>query len=877
MKNLTTTDTIGYLVKIFPKISETFVLQEILDLEASGLDLSIFTLEPQTDGITHGLAGQVQAPITALSRSFMTIRRNALWAHVRLLTVSPRRYLATIRFWLSTSERPSWSKFVQAGSLAAALLKKRIAHLHVHFANAPTTVAELTHRFTGIPYSMSCHAKDIYLARPDTLRRKMRHAKFVVTCTEDNRQYLQDISDSSTPIHRLYHGLNVDRFDRLLPNSRVTKATIPTIVSVGRFRDKKGFPTLIRACHLLALRGHRFHCCIVGSGPLHADLDALICELNLEGLVTLAGQQRLEEVVKLYQGAHIFALPCQVSQDGDRDGIPNVLMEAMACELPVVTTGVSGIPELIQHDHNGLLVPQRDPQALALALAHLLDNPAICERLGKTGRKTIALNFSSSHSSQRLTTLFHAGLSQQSLSLTQATPNGHPPALASEGSADRIGYVLKGFPRRSEAFITNEIVILEKLGLRLRLFSAFQGDPGLNGALAQPLQSPLTYLPEDHHHTDSGFPGWLLANVPRYFPNHLRLIRTVPRCYLQTAVDTCRLSLRCRPTVFSWPKKVFFKDFLRAGAIASSVLEAGDIRHLHAHFCHGATTMAMFAGMLTGLPFSFTAHAKDIYLSKLNPGDLLSIKLRRAAFVVTCTEANEQHLREVTAQHAPIHTIYHGVDTARFAPSIDQSAPAIPTILSVGRFVEKKGFPFLIEACRIIKKHGIAFHCLIVGEPDEQSELVHNLIRQYDLEREVTIGPGMSQEELRRLYQQATVFVLPCHIVHNGDRDGIPNVLAESMACGIPVVSTTVSGIPEVIDDRRNGLLVAPRHPEALAKAIEELLIDSDFRHTLGQAGRETICHIFDSNVTTKRLYELFARNTVGNANMHQETHAACH
>ncbi|MBX3321339.1 MAG: glycosyltransferase, partial [Nitrospira sp.] len=121
------------------------------------------------------------------------------------------------------------------------------------------------------------------------------------------------------------------------------------------------------------------------------------------------------------------------------------------------------------------------------------------------------------------------------------------------------------------------------------------------------------------------------------------------------------------------------------------------------------------------------------------------------------------------------------------------------------------------------------------------------------------------------------VFVLPCHIVDNGDRDGIPNVLAEAMACGIPVVSTTVSGIPEVINDRRNGLLVAPRHPEALAKAIEELLVDSDFRSNLGQAGRETICHFFDSNETTKRLYELFTKHTTETAHTPQETHAACH
>ncbi|MEK9141118.1 MAG: glycosyltransferase [Nitrospirota bacterium] len=882
MPTESTTKKIGYLLKIFPKVSETFILQEVLDLETLGVNLTIYALQSPTDTITHGLADQVRASVTYLPDSFLTFRQSPLWAHMRLFMGSPRRYLSTMRFWLRTAEHPSWSKFVQAGSLATALQDDRIDHLHVHFANAPTSVAELTHRFTGIPYSITGHAKDIFLATPATLRRKMRHAEFVVTCTEHNRQYLHDLSDNDTPIYCLYHGLNLDRFDQLGTNHPARRSTIPTIVSVGRFRDKKGFPTLIRACHLLAVRGHRFRCCIVGCGPLQADLDALIRELNLEEVVTLVGQKTLEEVVALYQEADMFALPCQVSQDGDRDGIPNVLMEAMACRLPVVTTEVSGIPELVQHDHNGLLVPQQDPDAVALALALLIDKPALRERLGSAGRETIMQRFSSSHAAHQLKALLlKEPLAGARLDRPDSFPSPEHGAAklraADRETGDRIGYILKGFPRRSEAFITNEILLLEQMGLELQLFSAFRGEPVFTGAQTTPLQSPLTYLPEDHERTDSGFPAWLLGNLPRYLPSHLRLIRTVPRRYVWTAWEAWTLSLRCRNAFFSWPKKVFYKDFLRAGAIADSVLEAGNIRHLHAHFCHGATTMAMFAGMLSDLPFSFTAHAKDIYLPKLNPGDLLQLKLRRAKFVVTCTEANQHHLQEISSQSGPIHAIYHGVDTARFAPSIDRPAPAIPTILSVGRFVEKKGFPFLIEACRIIRDHGVPFRCRIVGEPDEQTDLVQNLIRRYDLEQEVSIGPGMAQEELRTIYQEATVFVLPCHIVENGDRDGIPNVLAEAMASGIPVISTSVSGIPEIIEDRRNGLLVAPRDPVSLAKAIEELLVDSDFRNSLAQAGRETMCCIFDSSKTTRTLFELFQTGEVASSPQCQEAHASCH
>ena len=877
------TTRIGYLVKVFPKVSETFILQEVLDLEALGLQLSIFALEQPSDTVTHDMVGQVRASVTYLPHALRAMRGNPLLAHLRLFAKSPRRYISTIQFWRHAADRPSWPKLLQAGSLAVALIDQRISHLHAHFANAPTSVAELVHRMTGIPYSMTCHAKDIFLTPPASLRRKMHFAQFVVTCTEDNRQYLKRLSDNETPLHCLYHGLNLARFDRLQHDPHEVQSTIPTIVSVARFREKKGLLTLIRACHLLNIRGYSFRCCIVGFGPLQADMEALIHELHLDHLVLLMGQQPLEEVVGLYQRAEIFALPCQVAQDGDRDGIPNVLMEAMACRLPVVTTGVSGIPELVQHDHNGLLVPPQDPEALALALAHLLDSPAVRQHLGQAGRRTIEEQFSSSHASHRLKALFR----KKPVTIDpELLPNRIEPFLYSaqqqvvgpspdRRADDRIGYILKGFPRRSEAFITNEVALLEQMGLRLHLFSAFQGEAHCTGPHGQPIRSPLTYLPEDSENTDSGFISWLIANAPRYFSSHARLIRTVPRRYLQTAWEAWTLSLSCRNRFFSWPKKVFYKDFLRAGAIAHSVLEAGDIRHLHAHFCHGATTMAMFAGMLTGYPFSFTAHAKDIYLPKLNPGNLLAIKLRRAKFVVTCTGANHRHLQDIPAQQAPIHTIYHGVDTTRFAPSLDRSAPTIPTILSVGRFVEKKGFPFLIEACRIIREHGIPFHCRIVGDPDEQSQLVQDLIHRYQLEQQVSISPGVSQEALRAIYQEATVFVLPCHVVDNGDRDGIPNVLAEAMASGVPVISTSVSGIPEIIEDRRNGLLVAPRNPVVLANAIEELLVDSGFRNVLAQAGRETMCQIFDSSQTTKQLFHLFQTKPVETVSLQQESHAA--
>lgn len=402
MAHTSTQTKVGYLLKTFPKVSETFILQEILDLEALGLDLAIYTMQRPTDAIVHGVADHVRATVTYLSQSLFSRRHNPLQAHGRLLIASPLRYLSALRFWLRKPEGASLSEFLQAGCLASALLDAGIHHLHAHFADEPAGIAELAHRLTGIPYSVTCHAKDIFLSAPSVLQRKIHHAEFVITCTEANRGHLQLLSGNGTPIYRLYHGLNLTRFDALRAHHGVVSPTLPTILSVGRFREKKGFLTLIRACFLLAGWSYRFRCCIVGYGPLQGEMETLIRELDIEDTVTLAGKKTLEEVVHLYREAGIFALPCQVAQDGDRDGIPNVLMEAMACRLPVVTTAVSGIPELIQHHRNGLLVPPQDPDSLAQALARLLDNPGLRQTLGRAGRDTIVRHFSSAQTGHRL-------------------------------------------------------------------------------------------------------------------------------------------------------------------------------------------------------------------------------------------------------------------------------------------------------------------------------------------------------------------------------------------------------------------------------------------------------------------------------------------
>ena len=306
-------------------------------------------------------------------------------------------------------------------------------------------------------------------------------------------------------------------------------------------------------------------------------------------------------------------------------------------------------------------------------------------------------------------------------------------------------------------------------------------------------------------------------------------------------------------------RKVFVKEFLQAGHIAAEVMKDASVTHLHGHFCHGVTTVTWFASRLTGLPFSFTAHAKDIYQAELNPGDLLERKLGAATFVATCTSANAEVLKSRSPDARVVHTIYHGLDTEYFAP-VKGNGRDMPMILSVGRFVEKKGFEHLVDACHILKRAGLRFGCLIVGEPGDAYDSVREQIARLDLGDCIRLRSAVTQDQLREIYRQARTFALPCQVMEDGDRDGIPNVLAEAMAMGLPVVSTPISGIPELIDDGEHGLLVAPRNPAALADALRRILTDDALHQRLSANGRARICARFDSRRTTLALRDLFVR-----------------
>jgi glycosyltransferase involved in cell wall biosynthesis len=425
----------------------------------------------------------------------------------------------------------------------------------------------------------------------------------------------------------------------------------------------------------------------------------------------------------------------------------------------------------------------------------------------------------------------------------------------------RVAYVLKGFPRLSELFIASEIHRLEQIGLPLRLFVIKPPDEDVRHPLVDRIEARPTYLPATTTLSGTPLARWLRENVPSFAPALRRVARRRPARLARAGAFVVAQSVRARPRRFSPPRKVFVKELLLGVALADLLLDDPHVEHIHAHFAHGASTVTWIASMITGLPFSFTGHAKDIYEESLNPGGLLLRKLRAARFAVTCTEANRTYLQTL-APEATVHRVYHGLN-AELARLVDASPPARETrstlrVLAVGRRVRKKGFDVVVEACAQLARAGVDFRARIVGEPGDQDDELRRLVERRSLDGVVTFTGPMAQDALRREYADASVFCLPCRVLANGDRDGIPNVLVEAMACGLPVVTTDVSGIPELVEHERNGLLVAPDDPEALAAALLRLRDDPELARRLAVAGRETVRRSFDGDTLARRLAGLF-------------------
>jgi len=397
---------VAFVLKGYPRLSETFIAQEIRGLEKLGLDIQIVSLRPPREEQRHPVHQEIEAAVTYLPERLREEPARVMRA--------VGQYMIRTCFWraLSVLLKDLWTapstdrirRFGQALVMAAELDPK-VDRLHAHFLHTPATVTQFTSILTGHPWTCSAHARDIWTIGEAEKSTKLRDMQWLVTCTEAGRAHLADLSPTPDKVALVYHGIDLDRFaapENLRSEYDGSNPQSPVLLfSVGRPVEKKGYDLLLDALSKLPATLHwRFR--HIGDGALTEDLKAQARSLAIDDRIDWYGARTQDEVIESYREADIFVLPCRVAADGDRDGLPNVLLEAQTQGLVCLSTQVSGVPELISDGENGLLVPPDDIDALRSAIERLIQTPALRKRLGDTGLREVRTKFSHERGLQQL-------------------------------------------------------------------------------------------------------------------------------------------------------------------------------------------------------------------------------------------------------------------------------------------------------------------------------------------------------------------------------------------------------------------------------------------------------------------------------------------
>jgi glycosyltransferase involved in cell wall biosynthesis len=402
-----------------------------------------------------------------------------------------------------------------------------------------------------------------------------------------------------------------------------------------------------------------------------------------------------------------------------------------------------------------------------------------------------------------------------------------------------IGHLDKKFPLLTATFVYREIQALQAKGINIHTFSIWK---------------PKSYelSNEAKHFLDRTFYVFPI-NWTKFFSIHISYFIKHPRTYLNVLWEYgFKNQKRIKNAI-----RTFF-HFCEAVYLAKEI-ENKNINHLHSHFANNSTTIAMMVSKLIGISFSFTAHAHDIFADQI----LLQKKIISAKFIITISNFNKKFLINILPQNnisSKIHIVRCGIDTYKFSRSKVPNVNKKPIILSIGRLVEKKGYPYLIKACKILVDKSIDFRCIIIGDGPQKAYL-NNLIGENGLANFVTLAGIIFQEDIINYLNKSEIFVLPCIQAADNDMDGIPVVLMEAMAMQIPVISTQISGIPELIKNMETGLLVPPKNEMALAKGMKLLKDDIELRKKLGAAGKKWVFEKYEITKNTDKLYNIYKKN----------------
>jgi glycosyltransferase involved in cell wall biosynthesis len=400
-----------------------------------------------------------------------------------------------------------------------------------------------------------------------------------------------------------------------------------------------------------------------------------------------------------------------------------------------------------------------------------------------------------------------------------------------------IAYITQSFPSLTTTFIAREVSALRKIGLHIVTFAVWRPNPNSLSEESKDFVKSTYYV----------FPiSWV-----KFIVAHLYFLLAHPVKYISTLffVVTRRgenIKDRCR-TLFHFCEAIY---------LALDMKKEG-IKHIHAHFTINAASVAMIIGRILNVSFSFTDH-NNFFTDTI----ILKEKIKRSKFIISISEHSRDFLLELLPEHKTLlkgkfHIVHCGVAPEDFSPSRQKAINERPLIFSISQFAERKGYPFLVEACHILDERGYDFQCIIAGD-GPQRPLLEQLIRNYQLQSKVHLVGVVFQEQLGDYLNRTDIFVLPCVIACNGDRDGVPVALMEAMAMELPSISTYVSGIPELIEDGQSGLLVKEKDAVALADAIQRLIGAPELRLQLGQNARQKIMREFNIHKSGEQLGALF-------------------
>lgn len=800
---------------MFPRVSETFILKEVLALKRAGVPVTIYsTLPPTRDRLIQPEAQtllpevRVLPPVSWPSSGAFFHSLNQCWRADRQTTLK-----AVFRYLRQPSQR-RFRRLWRGVVLADSMRRDRITHLHAAWAHTPASVARDASRLTGIPWSMAAHAKDIYLSNPESLRKKITTASFVLTCTGSNQRLLHTLADLAIDqpmvrprIELHYHGVDTHYFS---PAKNGSPPKPALILSVGRLVQKKGFGTLLEAALLLRTRGIPFHLQIVGEGPLCSHLEERIRHLDLEDCVELSGMLVLPQVRERYRTARCVVLASRITDQGDRDGIPNTLAEAMACGVPVIASRLSSIQELVKDGDSGLLVPPENPAALARAIGRVLEDDVLHRALAEGGRKRVVKRFAAeSHEQQTVNRLRRAlGIER----VLYVSADRGVPVRGHKGASVHVRSVLKSLGHHD----VDTLVLTARPGPK--------DGPAPDARI---LKSGSSSVTKQRVKSLCGRFGGA--------PLEKAVLRVL---------DNWTLYRSMRELIRSWRPQAIYERYALTAIAGSLIARRLRVPHILEVNAPLADEEARFRGLRLG----WLAHRAEHWI------------LRRADRVVVVSEELRGFAERVGVPAERILVMPNAIDPSLFNPGCD-GRPVREELGLDGRFVVGfsgtlkpwHGLHHLLQAVALGGKKLAHAHILVIGDGPCRSELAA-LAAELGLADRITFVGSIAHDMVGRYLAASDVLVAPYGPLE--DFWFSPLKVAEYQAVGRPVIASRIGQLASELGDSGGVALVPPGDESALAETISRLAHNPEHRERMARAAAQAEVWTWD-RLTGQVLHEV--------------------